>query len=315
LQQPSLGLDNGRFVCEIDPMNVDARKIVSFDTSAINRLADDQDSDALIAGLTAGYFVRSPFTAVSEIIAASSGERRRRLLTVCRNLLAAGDCIEPHHEILKLTVQLFERSASLDTAHVNLRMIEAENEILRAENFDDELAEREREENRANDRTFCSVYAAAKKPFDEIAAQAVANGTRMPASVGELVEALQKGGAFWTLARNLYQRMATREVDDATLKLFYAKCDPFRSLMLAIFAAQYDRCIRQPNDNRSLRSGRNDTFMATCLPYCDEFVTDDRGQLACYQEVVALAGLYTTVRSFDDFRDGLFVVAGTRSAT
>ena len=78
-------------------MSVDGRRIVSFDTSAINQLADDQDSYALIAGLTAGYFVRFPFTAVSEIIATSSGERRKRLLTVCRKLLAAGDCVEPHH--------------------------------------------------------------------------------------------------------------------------------------------------------------------------------------------------------------------------
>ena len=56
-------------------------------------------------------------------------------MTVCRNLLAVGDCIEPHHEIVKLMVQLFERSAPLDVEHVNLRMIEAENEILRVENF------------------------------------------------------------------------------------------------------------------------------------------------------------------------------------
>lgn len=43
----------------------------------------------------------------------------------------------------------FERSTPLDAPHLNLRMIEAENAILRAENFDDELAERDREENRA----------------------------------------------------------------------------------------------------------------------------------------------------------------------
>jgi hypothetical protein len=296
-------------------MSVDGRRIVSFDTSAINQLADDQDSYALIAGLTAGYFVRFPFTAVSEIIATSSGERRKRLLTVCRKLLAVGDCVEPHHEIVKIMVNLFERTAPLDFAHVNLRMVEAESEILRAENFDDELAAQEREENRNNDRIFCKVYGDARKPFDEVATRAAANGTRMPGSAGELIEALQKGGAFWTLARNLYERVGTRPIDDATLKHFYAKCDPFRALMLAIFAAQYDRCIRQPGDNRSLRSGRNDTFMATCLPYCDDFVTDDRGQLACYQDVVALAGLHATIRSFRDFRNTFVVVAATRSTT
>ena len=37
------------------------RKIVSFDTSAINRLADDPDSDALIAGLTDRILRSIPF--------------------------------------------------------------------------------------------------------------------------------------------------------------------------------------------------------------------------------------------------------------
>ena len=283
------------------------RKIVSFDTSAINRLADDPDSDALIAGLTAGYFVRFPFTAVSEIIATSSGDRRELLVRVCRRLLAAGDCIEPHHEILKIMVARFEKSLPLDHANVNLRMVEAENELLRAANFGDDLASEERNDNRLSDRQFRKVYHDAKEPFDEVAEKAAKNGTRMPRSVSELVDALQKGGAFWTLTRNLVERTATRRIDDAGLKLFYNKCDPFRALMIAIFAAQYDRCIRQASDNRSLKAGRNDTFMATCLPYCDEFITDDRGQLACYQEVIALADLSTAIRSFDAFRDGLLV--------
>lgn len=193
-------------------------------------------------------------------------------------------------------------------------MIEAENEILRAEDFDEELAAQEREENRKNNKAFCGVYGDARKPFDDVAAQATANGTGMPGSLAELVGALQKGGAFWTLARNLYQRAAARPIDDETLRDFYAKCDPFRALMLAIFAALYDRCIRQPDDSRSLKSGRNDTFMAACLPYCNEFVTDDRGELACYQDVVALAGFETTIRSFDSFCDSFLLGAGMISA-
>jgi hypothetical protein len=146
---------------------VEGRKIISFDTSAINRVADEPDSDALIAGLTAGYFVRFPFTAVSEIIATSSGERRKQLLRVCRRLLAVGDCIEPHHEILKIMVARFENSKPLDHVNVNLRMIEAENELLRAANFDDQLAAEEREDYRLNDRQFRSAYDNAKESFDK----------------------------------------------------------------------------------------------------------------------------------------------------
>lgn len=81
--------------------------------------------------------------------------------------------------------------------------------------------------------------------------------------------------------------------------------------MIALFAAQYDRCVRQRSDNRSLKAGRNDTFMATCLPYCDEFITDDDGQLACYKEVVSLTGIGAIIRSYDEFRNSFFVLDAT----
>ncbi|MGB2633976.1 MAG: hypothetical protein WAM58_08575 [Candidatus Acidiferrum sp.] len=189
------------------------------DTSAVNALADDPDSESFIAGLRSGYFVRFPFTVVSEVIANSSGERRRQLLRLCRRLLSsAGNCIEPHHEILRVMVARFEKSLTLDLGHVNLRMTEAESEIMRAEDFDDALATQEREEGRTCDKTFTSVYSDAKPAFDEIASR----GERMPESVQELIICLQRGGAFWKLAQNLYNRVASKPADDGTIQRFYS---------------------------------------------------------------------------------------------
>lgn len=282
------------------------------DTSAINALADDSDSEALIAGLGVGYFVRFPFEAVSEIIATTSGTRRKQLLRVCRRLLrSAGDCIEPHHEILKTMVARFEKSLPLGVQYVNLRMVEAENEIFCQENFDAELSTQEREEGRIGNKKFDGAYSGARTPFDELAA----TGVKMPASVADLVCQLQQGGAFWKLARNLYERAATRSIEDANVQRFYSECEPFRALMIAVFAAQYDRCIRQGDDGRSLKAGRNGTFMVTCLPYCDEFITNDDGQLACYEEVISVAEINkVTIRSYKDFRNGFSIGSAMGSA-
>jgi hypothetical protein len=289
---------------------VDSRPIWMPDTSAINALADDSDSEALIAGLSVGYFVRFPFEAVSEVIATTCGARRKELLRVCRRLLrSAGDCIEPHHEILKTMVARFEKSLPLGVQHVNLRMVEAENEICSQENFDDELSTQEREEGRVGNKKFDGAYAGARAAFDKVAGLKMANG------VAELVYQLQQGGAFWVFARNLYERVATKAVEDATIQKFYAQCEAFRVLMIAVFAAEYDRCIRQPSDGRSLRAGRIDTFMVTCLPYCDEFITNDDGQLACYAEVISVAEIKkVTIRSYEDFRNGFSVGAAVSSA-
>ena len=286
------------------------RQILIFDTSVVNALADDGDSGPLIAGLESGYFIRFPFTVVGEVIANSSGERREQLLRVCRRLLlSAGDCVEPQHEIIKIMVARFEKSLPLGQEHVNLRMAEAEDEILRQENFDEVLSAQERDENRTHGKAFESVYRDAKAAFDKLAATGIA----MPKSTAELVQMLKEGGAFWTLAKNLYDRVSVRPADDLTIRRFFAECEPFRALMIALFAAQYDRCIR--TSGPSLKAGRNDTFMATCLPYCDKFITNDDGQLACYKEVVPVAGLDVIVQSYAEFRDGLFVFGAAAGST
>lgn len=282
------------------------------DTSTVNSLADDPHGDSLIAGLRSGYFVRFPFTVVAEIVANTSGMRRKQLLRVCRRLLrAGGDCIEPDHEIIRAMVTEFERSGRLDLASINLRMVEAEHEILREENFGDDLAKLEREEARTHDKTFLEVYANAKPAFDNLAI----SGAKMPTSVTELLTQLQRGGAFWVLAKNLCDRVAKNTFEISTVKRFYAECAPFRALMIALVAAQFDRCIRGQKAEPSLRSGRNDTFIATSLPYCEEFVTNDAGQLACYCEVVSLAGLDVKIRSYDEFRNSfnLITAAGAGS--
>ncbi|MGA3328872.1 MAG: hypothetical protein ABSF45_30850 [Terriglobia bacterium] len=61
---------------------MDARPRLTFDTSAINKLADDGHLRALVGGLGSGFFVRLTFTNVEEVVASTTGERRRKLLDV-----------------------------------------------------------------------------------------------------------------------------------------------------------------------------------------------------------------------------------------
>lgn len=291
------------------------KPILTFDTSSIggtNCLVDEPDLDALIAGFKSGFHSRFTFTSVSEIIATTSGERRRKQLGVCRRLLSSGDCIEPQHEIIRQMVEQFERTMPFNWTAVNVRFPEAENEIARQEDFGDELSQQEREEARALDTKFVDVYENAKSEFDKIFSE----GAVRPASAAELIERLQTGGAFWKLAENLYSRVAKRPFDTAKVRQFFDACPPFHALMVALFVAQYDRCIRPQNVGPSFRSGRNDTFMSVCLPYCEQFVTNDLRQLRCFKEVVSICELKVAVRSYEEFRNGFlslksFATSGT----
>lgn len=290
-------------------MATDQQSILTLDTSAINHLADDTDCEALIAGLRNGFHHRLSFTSVSEVLATENCWRRRKLLAVCRRLLESGDCLDPQHEIVRKMVARFESSPSFDWREVYVRFPQAEIEIARREDFSDDEAAQEREDARANNKVFVGVYDNAKPAFDRL----IAAGTeKVPVSVSELVTRLQlRGGAFWTLAADLYARVATKPVDETTIRRFVVRCDPFRALMIALVAAQYERCVRPPHARPSLRSGRNDTFMAVCLPYCHQFVTDDLPQLACYREVVSVGNLDVTVSSYEEFRSGFLAMGAT----
>jgi hypothetical protein len=137
---------------------VEHRPIWTPDTSTINRLADDFDSEALIAGLRSGFLLRLTFTSISEIISNEKGDRRRQLLCVCRRLLSSGDCIDPQHEILGKMVAEFEATPSLDWRKVKVDFPEAKVEVAGRENFSDEEARQEREENEKLKDQFARVF-------------------------------------------------------------------------------------------------------------------------------------------------------------
>lgn len=201
--------------------------------------------ETLVARLLAQFHVRLSFTGVSEVIANADRDRRLLLARICTQFLASGDCIVPQHEITRKMVESFEANPSFNWWTVDLRFIEAENEIAQPENLTDELAEAEREEARSYNRAFTKVYDDAKPAFDRLFAS---NTGKIPENPRELISRLQTaGGSFWTLAANLYARVGRNPPDEATTRRFVATCDPFRALVIAFHVAQYDRCVRPQN--------------------------------------------------------------------
>lgn len=275
--------------------------ILTFDTSAINQLAGDADSDALLQGVTSGFFVHVTFDSLEEIAATTRGEMRHKLLGVCTKLLAAGDCIDLAGPILEKMAAEFEVCQPFDWTRVDVSLPETAGKISRTEDFTNDLARQVREEKRENERRFGEVYSAAKPHFERVFASEPDGAPRSPA---ELVARLPE--TVWKAAGNIYTRYGKKPPDEATVRRFVKECDPFRALMIAFFAAAYDRCARPCGSAGSFRSGWGDTLMAVCLPYCNQFVTHDTGQLRFYKEVVSLAGLQPiTVRSYAEFRGAL----------
>jgi len=80
--------------------------------------------------------------------------------------------------------------------------------------------------------------------------------------------------------------------DDAVLKTFLDLCPPMRAIVYAFELTHYDRSLRKEKA-LSYKAGRNDQMMAVYLPYCDQFLTDDKQQHRCLTEVASRAGIPT----------------------
>lgn len=281
------------------------KPILTFDTSGINRLADDPACEALIDGLAPGFFVRLTFTSIDEVAQNSEGARRDLLLRVCKRLLASGDCLMPVAELLQKLVRAFRNGPStFEWGPVDVRLSETEEQALRGADLADVLSEAVRQEAAAAKKRFDQIYAQAKPAFDKVFE---ANPCARPESVGDLIGGLQRGGQYWKIARSLYDCLAGHAAEQGTVREFLDRNAPFQCLMGALCAALHDRNVRLPNTSGSIKAGWADTFMAAYLPYCDQFVTADNKQLACYREVAQLYVPGLALRSWCDLRGALCV--------
>ena len=282
-----------------------AIKRIIFDTSALNKLAEDRESEALLAGLKSAFTLRLTETNIGEIAATPDANKRLGLLDLCRQLLSAGDCIQPYQRIIEQLIIQSQNAISFDWKSVDVRFRECENEIARREIIDEKLATEQRNHARSCEQEFEKIYDDARHHFDRLfhGAKKVRPGIR------DLINALRvTGGAFWSYGISLYERVTKHSPNEQTIRTFIDECPPFRALLLALCVAQYERCIRDLKTGLSYRAGRFDLFMSVYLPYCDQFITADDRQHRCLAEVAREGNLGVEVCSYEDVRQTLTIV-------
>ena len=278
------------------------RPKVIFDTSAINKLANDAEFLALSAGIRAAFFLRLTETNIAEVVATQDQSERLRLWQMLRYLTKKGECILPFNQIVENAIRIYNRRpGSFDWRRMEIRLPQAEAVIWQQDHISDELAQKQRDQLKMLQKQFEEVYSSMRPSFDAIFEEAKSSRP----SLSELLKIfLKDGGAAWAYGELLYSKVVPSPTEE-TVRAFYKAFPPFSALVVALCVVQYDRCIRDLRTGPSLRAGRLDMFMATYLPYCDQFVSDDDRQLRCLQAVSAELGSSVTVRSYAEFRMGL----------
>jgi hypothetical protein len=114
----------------------------------------------------------------------------------------------------------------------------------------------------------------------------------------------EDGGPFWKSVAGFYERANLIPISEVEARTFVSRCPPFHALSLGMAIAHYQYGL--PRDKKAgYDAGPFDLFMATYLPYCDIFVTNDPGQRNAMHAIVEEIGIPVTVISYGDLENNL----------
>lgn len=278
------------------------RSVVSFDTSVVNLLAKHPEFEVIRTRINAEYHVRMLETVIAELVSNQDSDLRRHLFKVERMLRCPGDITFPHSELLKSSIQHFEKHGSaFDWSKMSIRSSKMEDHL--AQHFpDDELSAAQRKQFSEAEEEWKETFRRFSESFDE-----TAKGD-WPKSLVGLVELFcaESGALLPAWGKMLYKKDDGTDADEKSIRRLYDVCPSFRAIMVAMVVQQWERCFRDVKVSPSFRAGRSDTMMATYLPYCNLFVCNDERQRNLLQEVVIHAKIEScTVLSYDQFEEKL----------
>jgi hypothetical protein len=306
------------------------KPIIVFDTSGLNRLAKDADSQPLVAGLRAGYRVCLTAMSIDELLATPEVEDRTKFFDYCRRISPDGIvCLASAGLIIQKMVATFSGNPdAFDWTQVTICLKAYEKAIARYEDIvtDEVLSEEQRNFAKKVKKTFEAWFRNLKPELRAIYEKANAK----PHPYAEVMKLSQEdGGVFWGFAKELYRtaqewntvgdsldvpdpdRKESERIpvpDDETIKRFVDACPPFRCVGFGFILMWYHRSLRGDGAEPRFEAGNIDHFMAAYLPYFPQFITDDENQHKSLHEIASVCGLTTQVRMYGDFYNGFMVM-------
>ncbi len=286
--------------------------VICPDTSVHNRMMKDGlESGAVFDALKSRYFVRLMGLSVEELIATPKTATRLSLLASASKLLdGPSDCLYPPHEVMRMLASAYEADPlGFDWLSVDVRAPGYADEVRSRElSSSDEVALAMAQYIDATKKDFKAMWQRVRPEVEPIFQR---DHEPRPSKLSEVIpHAVAENGLYWSIAKDFYARAAGTPASDAKIHDFAERCPPFCSAIFAMIMPWYHVTLRDWNGGERFDCGRNDLLMACYLPYADEFISaeKDGAQEKCLAEIARLAGVKTTVRSYDDFCASLTVL-------
>ncbi len=292
------------------PYPPDYLPIVTFDTSTHSLLCKRETSEEQLATIRAKRYVQVAGLAFEEMFSTENESLRRALLGVAARLTEGehSNTLMPPHELIKTHILAhYENPRTYDWGQQDVSASSYHDELRnRAFVGDSEFSTEQREQHRDLQRQFQTNLTSLRSQYDEVFTE---REVPRPRTFSESLRDMQSRPQRFdiSLAKKLYDEVAGTNLSRYRLDEFISLCKPLRAFLNAHHMGRYDRALRDKHHGERFRAGRNDLYMAVYLPYCDEFVTDEKHgeQAKCLREVAALTGLPTAILTFDEFYEGL----------
>jgi hypothetical protein len=288
------------------------RPIVTFDTSVHNRLMDDSAGEAVLARIRGNRHVRIAGLSIEELASTTDATERKALFTYAQHVTQdnESDCLLPHNELIRrLILDHYHNPWSFDWRNVDVRSWDYHGELSNREYvMDDALATDQRQQQKDLQKQFRQMFTTLRPKLDLAFAN---HGTPRPLTFRDALKGDKEGNQTLTVSmgRMFYIGITGAKVSRNRVREFIEVCPPYRAMLYGMMMARYDLAVRDMHRGERFQCGRNDLFMAVYLPYCDEFVTDEkrREQERCLREIAAVANVPTKVLSYDDFYNSLAI--------
>ncbi|HXM60749.1 MAG TPA: hypothetical protein VN950_07805 [Terriglobales bacterium] len=298
---------------------IGAVPISTFDTSAHNRLIDDDRSrsEALLRTINSQLWFRFAGLTIEELSACPT-PRRESLFAACRKLQdGPSECLLPSSLLTEALVSAYHQNpTAFNWKEVNVRWGVCEGAIRQPNFFADEQDAKDQNQFQRERRTIGKQEATRQRTATRPEVQNIfhkwgeAPPTTFNAAFSRLVNA-DGSQSLVAAAKRFYDPVIKADADPGLVRQFVEVCPPFRALVHAMFIPWFNNIVRQYGVGEELSAGSNDLFMSVYLPYCDLFVTAEKHgqQEKCLRTVADSAALETEVISYDAFCDSVLVTA------
>lgn len=282
--------------------------IICFDTSAINRLLDDPDSNSLVSGITAALSTRISAFNVLEAAQTVSQSRRHALIGPMKRLAKRTRPLDFPAMILAGAARAHAAGESSMVVNAH-RDLEGVWRALNGPQFVDDSARREAADwAREWMRDFESTVAGDREEFQRVRRLQPPDWPQtLSATIRSYLEPID---AIYEAFGLPFYRAHTGKV--LTLEDFAALIrEPIWPLYYVAYTyALHQRSIQSENYSAKRNAGVLDLTQSVYLSMCDKFVTNDRAQLRALRVInVFNTKRATEVLSFDTFRRRLTLPA------